>query len=505
MRSWRVALALAAAVAGCATLRWQGDDAFERKAYIEAAELYDRALQEDPKDDKARGSRARAREAALTELLENARVARAEGRASQARVELARFFRFRRRWVMSTPPVLVPAVEREASAAAIEVAAAIQPLLAANAPLAAEAVLKDESVVVDEPELAAARRKLRADITEAGRLRCDRFRAEDRAADGGPYWGWLVARYCRHFGRDAASPSLPYLAGGIDVDGAISGMSAASSALVADRLRAALAGTPWHHAGASERIAGSLRGAYRVAYQSGPVTVEAPWTERVSYLATETRRVPHQVSHLETETYYVQVPYTASQTESYSCGDSRSYRTCTRSKSVTHYRSEMRHRMVTRWNTEYRTVSETVTRWRQVPRVFSYTAEKRRGSYALASTLTVSLPPDGAALELPLAGSEVVETMNHGVSFEPAGVEPQDGRLPSGDEWLRSNVGHIVDRLKAELRRGWQARFCGRDEFTTEEAALCLYGRSPVAAATAGLRPVAGKEADALAALAVTP
>ena len=74
MRSWRVALALAAAVAGCATLRWQGDDAFERKAYIEAAELYDRALQEDPKDDKVRASRARARAAALTELLENARV-----------------------------------------------------------------------------------------------------------------------------------------------------------------------------------------------------------------------------------------------------------------------------------------------------------------------------------------------------------------------------------------------------------------------------------------------
>jgi hypothetical protein len=77
--------------------------------------------------------------------------------------------------------------------------------------------------------------------------------------------------------------------------------------------------------------------------------------------------------------------------------------------------------------------------------------------------------------------------------------------LPSGDEWLRSNVGPIVDRLKVELRRGWQARFCGRDAFTTEEAARCLYGRSPVAAATEGLRPVAGREADALAALAVTP
>ena len=172
---------------------------------------------------------------------------------------------------------------------------------------------------------------------------------------------------------------------------------------------------------------------------------------------------------------------------------------------MTRHRSEMRFRSVTRWHTEYRTVSETVTRWRNVPRVFSYTAEKHRGSYALASTLTVSLPPDGAALELPLARSEVVEAMSHGVSFEPAGVEPQAGRLPSADEWLRSSVGLIVDRLKGELRRGWQTRFCGRDEFTTEEAARCLYGRSPAAAATAGLRSVAGAEADALAALAVAP
>jgi hypothetical protein len=505
MRSWRVSVALVVAIAGCATLRRQGDDAFERKSYVEAAELYDQALQEDPKDDKARASRARAREAALTELLDNAKGHRAQGSGSQARAELARFFRFRRRWVMSTPPALVSAVEREASAAAIEVAAAIQPLLAANAPLAAEAALKDQSLVVDEPELAAARRKLRAEIRDAGRLRCDHYRGADRGADGGPYWGWLVARYCRHFGRDAASPALPYLAGGIDVDGTISGMSAASSGMVVQQLHAALAGTPWYDAGASERIAGSLRGAYRVTYQSGPVTVQAPWTERVSYLATETRRVPHQVSELHSENYFVQVPYTTSQSESYSCGDSRSYRTCTRSKMVTQYRSEMRSRLVTRWHTEYRTVSETVTRWRNVRRVFSYTAEKRRSSYALASTLTVNLPPDGAALELPLAGSEVVEAMRHDVSFEPAGVEPQPGQLPSGDEWLRSNVGHIVDRLKGELRRGWQARFCGRDEFTTEEAVRCLYGRSLVAAATAALRPVAGTEADALAALAVSP
>jgi hypothetical protein len=505
MRSWRVSLVLVAAVAGCATLRRQGDDAFERKAYIEAAELYERALQKDPKDEKARASRARAREAALAEVLDNARDARAQGRAGQARAELARFFRFRRRWLISTPPVLVPAVEREASAAAIEVAAGIQPLLAANAPLAAEVALTDQSSVVDEPELAAARRKLRTDVTEAGRRRCDEYRGENRVADGGPYWGWLVARYCRHFGREAANPSLPYLASGIDVDGAIAGMSAASSAMVVERLQAALADTPWHHPGASERMAGSLRGAYRVTYQSSPVTVQAPWTERVSYVATETRRVPHQVSRLENEWYQVQVPYTAYENESYSCGDLHSFRMCNRSRSVTRYRSERRLRSVTRWDTEYRTVFETVTRWRNVPRVFSYTAERRLGSYALASTLTVGLPPDGSALELPLAGNAVIEAINHDVSFEPAGVEPEDGWLPSGDEWLRANMGQILDRLKGQLRRGWQSRFCGGDELTTEEAARCLYGGSPVAAATAGLRIAAGKEADALAALAVAP
>jgi len=44
------------------------------------------------------------------------------------------------------------------------------------------------------------------------------------------------------------------------------------------------------------------------------------------------------------ESYSVQVPYTS--TESYSCGSGTSYQTC--SRTVTHYRSETRYRMVTK-------------------------------------------------------------------------------------------------------------------------------------------------------------
>jgi hypothetical protein len=50
----------------------------------------------------------------------------------------------------------------------------------------------------------------------------------------------------------------------------------------------------------------------------------------------------HQESRLVQQSYTVQIPYT--QTESYSCGYGTRYQTCTRT--VTHYRSETRYRMV---------------------------------------------------------------------------------------------------------------------------------------------------------------
>ena len=87
------------------------------------------------------------------------------------------------------------------------------------------------------------------------------------------------------------------------------------------------------------------------------------------------------------------------------------------------------------------------------------------------------------------------------MTFEAADVAPQVARLPSADEWLQSNLPPIVERARQQLRAAWQDRFCRRDAFTVEEAARCLYGGDLVAAATAGLRVVAGAEADALAAL----
>ncbi len=151
---------------------------------------------------------------------------------------------------MPTPPALVAAVEREAATAADEISAAIRPLLAADAPLAAQSALSTDSGVIDEPEVAAALGKLHASIAAAGQRRCDHYR--ERTIDGGAYWSWLVARYCKHFGKATASAPLPYLARGIQLEASIAGISPASSAAVAARLSAALEGTPWHAADAGD-------------------------------------------------------------------------------------------------------------------------------------------------------------------------------------------------------------------------------------------------------------
>jgi hypothetical protein len=504
MRSRWVGLVLVGAVAGCATVRRQGDQAFERKSYLEAAELYDQALLDNPKDDDALAKRGRAREAALAELLEQSRLARARGGTSQAHDKLGGFFRLRHRWFMPTPPALVGPLKEQATAAALETAQGVRLLLTTDAPLAAEGALRAESRIFDEPELAAAVAELRANVTAAGQKRCDRYLSE-QGSDDRPYWRWLVARYCRHFGRSASVPALPNLASGVELAGAVSGVSDASASALAARLSSAFVGTPWYASGARARFSGELGGAYTVSFQHGPVDIEAPWTERVAYTTTESRNVPHQVSRLVSETYWVQVPYTVNQSETYSCGDSHSFRTCTRTRAVMRSRSESRSRLVTRWHTEYRAELQTVTRHRDVPRVFRYTAERYQGSFSLASALTVHLPPDGAPVTVPLRRREILQALSSNVTFLPAGIEPTSGQLPSADQWLNGTLDPVMGDVQRELRQAWYARFCAGEAFTVEEAARCLYGRKAAAAATEALRSVSGVEADGLTALAIGP
>jgi hypothetical protein len=485
---------------GCATTRRRGDDAWKRGAYVEAANLYDQALAEDPKDEEARAGRSRAREAALAAELEQARVLRAQNQQDAARLRLARFFTMRRHWKLQTPTALIAPVEREARAASAEVERRLHPLLAADAALSAEGVLAEERAIADEPETLAARARMDAAVAAVGARRCAAMNATVKSES--PYWGWLVARYCEHFGVAGAVPVLPFSVAGIEITGAVDGASGPAGQAVVAGLRRAVHGTPWYSPAAAAQASARLAARYGVNQQHVPVTLTAAWTESVPYTTTVSRRVPYQVPYQASETYFDQVPYTTLESESYPCGFGRNHRTCTRSRTVTRYRSQMRTRWVTRHRTEYRTVYDTVTRYRIEPRVFSYPGVRHDNTYALNGTLAIALP-EGAPVQVALDGSELLSGVSHDATFLAAGVAPTRPELPSADGWLLANVDRLVARVSRDLREAWSDRFCRDAGAGLEPAARCLYGRQPAAAATGVLRAELGPEADALAAFAL--
>ncbi|HMF40005.1 MAG TPA: hypothetical protein VKQ32_04900 [Polyangia bacterium] len=493
---------LIALIGGCATVRWDADKAFESHQYVQAAELYDRALQEDKDDEKARAGRQRARTAALRELLEQSNANRRNGDASSARDSLGRFFRLRRRWFMSTPPELVGPLKKEAADAFTELAQGVQPLLDGGAPLAAEARLKEERGIVGEPELREARAELLGRVRALGQRRCEALLPT--ATNQTPFWGWLVGAYCQHFGRDERrDAALPFTVSGLDVRGDLSATSPRIASMMRDRLSTALQGTPWYGSTSPDRFGLELAGRYDVDQRHGPAPFEVPWQERVAYWTTETRQVATQVSYTAYVSESVSVPYTATETESYSCGSGTNFRMCTRSKMVTRTRTEQRTRPQIRFRTEYHPVTQPVRRYRMEPRVFRYQAERYDGSFAITGRARVSLFPGEPALEIPIDHRQRVSALWHDVTFEPASIAPVHARLPTPDEWIADRMPQIVTDLRAKLTDQWGGRFCRLPRFGPEEAARCLYGGVTVAAAAGGFREVAGPEADALAGLAV--
>ena len=167
---------MAGVLAGCAALRRRGDDVTRTPvAPFEAADvLRPERSPEDPKDDEARAGRARARDAALTELVGQsaASCARTADAAESTRPGSCRCFRLRRNRIMPTPPALVAEVGAQVGGGRESGDRRINPAAARRRRSAGCGVYADRRKrgVVDEPELtAAAPDKLQADIAAAGR------------------------------------------------------------------------------------------------------------------------------------------------------------------------------------------------------------------------------------------------------------------------------------------------------------------------------------------------
>ena len=478
-------------------MRGRADDAFEHGNYLAAADLYDRIVAADPNDADAKALRTSARSAALRQMLADEQSARRAGHTEDANARLAQLLDKRDLWKQNVDATIAAPFAAEIAAAGASVRDAVAQQIGAEGPLRAEVVARHYEALLSHAELRLVRDDVAAAVTAAGRAQCDRL-AND-ATPTSPYWSWLVDRYCAHWGGHLKfDPELPHLRASLAVGGDVAGATPAEIARMHASLGDAFKRTLWYGANAPQAARATLEGVVTVAFTERTVSFDRPWTEEIPYVDTETYQEPYQEPYSDTETYTDQVPYTDYETYTYPCGSS----TCTGTRAVTKYRSEMRTRTVTRWRTAYRTATRQVTRYRYEPRTFHFDATEHTGTYESALVVLIDRgtePPFVVKLD----GAATRKGLFHDVSFGPAGVAPERPNLPTREAFVAQEESRLDRQLVAALDARYRELYCAAARYSLDAASACAYagGKAAPAGVHAALRERFGDDEELVMAL----
>lgn len=444
-----VTLAVIAALSACTTLRSRGDEAFQKKDYLEAQRLYDAALKSDPDDEDLRRRRDSARTAVLYGLIVDAREARLRHDLPRAAAHLHALLTHRDAW--KSPAVVPPTLAAELAAASQDIATTVETETRRVGPLAAEHLATKFATLLAHADFGTRRKDVHTHVRAAGLATCARLADE---ADT-PYWKWIVAHYCAHWGNSTISvPALPNLVGGVDVAGSISGLTGPATHAALD---AGLRASVWFARGAP-RIPATAKGTLDATFSSTSGTRSRDYTVQVPYTDYETRQVSYQEPYDDTEYYTEQVPHTEYKTNSDGVVESQ-----------TVYRSESKSRSVTKYRTAYRSETVEVTKYRAEARTHVYAVIERSARY------TSSLRAEAHGVVATIASDEHESGIDHDSTNSEAGVYPEQANLTTREAFAAREAKRLGDELRARLDTAYGARFCSAPAYDREAASACAY------------------------------
>lgn len=337
--------------------------------------------------------------------------------------------------------------------------------------LEAEARLTGLAPELELAGFAALAAELKQQVMRVGARRCAVLTDSTRT----PWLGAAVARYCEHYklkGPDVRG--FPERRGALELTATHGTLAGATlTGPLGEAVRRAFAASPWHDAGSAGTTTASLTGALESEVEQTPMELTTSWTESEAYSTTEQQTENYQESYMTSEQRSVQVPYTAYESYSYSCGTGSSYRTCTGSRSVTRYRTEYRTEMVTKTRPATRQVTKTVTKYRPVTRSLRYPGIQHRVVHAAKLKVSLALPTFDRAVELGWADTLSKTDVEHSTTSGPARLSPHLPEVPLAADWTRLAAAALEREVTAGLGEAWLRQFCG-DVSTPELAARCL-------------------------------
>jgi hypothetical protein len=492
-RAW---LGLLVLLAGCRSIRSDASDAYDRREWSRAAELYERVLAEHPADKEAQSRLVEARTHVVEGLFDESKRSRDAGQNEAALKKVDEAMHAIHDWRLPAVGRLSDRIRDELGWAGGFVKDEVMRPARANLPLAAESALAKRRPLLENPELGPLGRELTTAVHEAGRASCTRVAA--MAKPDTPFLAHRIISYCKHFEAAVAlDPALP-LVGKVVMQGRIDGATDDQMKQLAASLNAWLQRSSWYAPSSQRAAIAFVQGKHSASFRTVNVHLTQPWKEAISYQELENYQEPYTENYVDTEYYTEQVPYTVYETRTRPCGFGTHMQTCTESVPTTQYRSEQRTRQVTKQRTAYRNAVRVVTKVRYEDRVFSYDARELRGEYDSAWAVQLTLIEGVQPMVLKGGGSTSRKGYDHDVTFAPAKVFPQHDVLMTHDGWFSLQLQEMEKTYTVAAVEHYKRSFCQVPSFTEEEAARCAWERQGAypPGVRAALTKVFGEDVD---------
>lgn len=290
-----------------------------------------------------------------------------------------------------------------------------------------------------------------------------------------PWLGAAVARFCDLFQvRGPQVTGFPERRARLELRqeaGALKG--AAPNGPLGLAVQAAFDASVWRDQTSSGAALGAIQGLLDSQLERTPMEMTTSWTETEPYTTTEQQTEHYQESYTTTEQRPVQVPYTAYESYTYSCGTGTRYMSCTGTRSVLRYRTEYRSEMVTKQRPASRQVTKTVTRYRPVSRSFVYPGIHFRAQHTAQLKVWLALPALTVPLEIKWSDSLSATDVEHSTTHAPAHLTPHRAEVPAATDWETHAAQALQREVGAALDSAWVNQFCA-EVASAEAAARCV-------------------------------
>lgn len=304
-------------------------------------------------------------------------------------------------------------------------------------------------------------------IGAVGSARCDELKQQ--LGKGTPHLGWWVAQYCARFGAEGPRlTATPEQVSGLKV-----GADTLAPATAEQRQRlealidAAVRNSPWFDEHAARAAELRVSGSHVAKLTKTPVKREARWVQKTPYKVNEVRESSQTKTHMSSENkHYTQ--YGMMLVPCPQLGPGCTMPVPTAQTTAVPIETTAHRTMTT-------TSIETVTKYKEEPRVFHYEATEVRGEYEAKWDIQLALVEGHAPLSTTVTGRAQQKDDEHNVTYAPASLAPKKASVMTHDRWFIDRMVALDRELPSLLREHWMALYCAKPS-GDEQLARCARG-----------------------------